>query len=276
MTVEGRVFDEERALYGVKDTLVRDCRFEGPADGESALKESARVTVDSCHFALRYPFWHCTGLSIMSSEMTDGCRAPLWYSRDIWISDTRIHGTKALRECGGVRIGDSDILSEEFGWSVKGLHIENSKVAGAYAFLRAEKLCLQNVTFSGKYSFQYVKGAQLYGCTLDTKDAFWHTKNVTVCDSVLAGEYLGWYSEGLTLIRCKIVGTQPLCYAKRLRLIDCEMEACDLAFEKSDVRATLLGHVDSIKNPHKGKIVLNSVGEILRDDKDARCAVVIK
>ena len=31
-------FDEERALYGIKDCEVKGCSFDGPADGESAFK----------------------------------------------------------------------------------------------------------------------------------------------------------------------------------------------------------------------------------------------
>ncbi len=37
--IENQTFDMERALYGSKDILVRDCFFDGPADGESAFKE---------------------------------------------------------------------------------------------------------------------------------------------------------------------------------------------------------------------------------------------
>ena len=44
--IENAVMDEERALYGMADTDVAHCRFEGPADGESALKECDRVTVE--------------------------------------------------------------------------------------------------------------------------------------------------------------------------------------------------------------------------------------
>ena len=38
-------FDEERSLYNLKNTLVEDCRFEGPADGESVLKEARNIHV---------------------------------------------------------------------------------------------------------------------------------------------------------------------------------------------------------------------------------------
>ena len=92
----------------------------------------------------------------------------------------------------------------------------------------------------GKYSFQYTENCIIKNSYLDTKDAFWHSKNVTVINSVVKGEYLAWYSENLKLINCKIIGTQPLCYAETV-LENCEMIDCDLAFEKSEVMASIKG-----------------------------------
>ncbi|MBR5601782.1 MAG: DUF3737 family protein, partial [Clostridia bacterium] len=46
-------YDEERAFYGERDIFVHDCRFAGPADGESAFKECAEVQVAKCQFDLR-------------------------------------------------------------------------------------------------------------------------------------------------------------------------------------------------------------------------------
>ena len=37
--IENQTFDRERALYGSNGILVRNCSFDGPADGESAFKE---------------------------------------------------------------------------------------------------------------------------------------------------------------------------------------------------------------------------------------------
>ena len=123
----------------------------------------------------------------------------------------------------------------------------------------------------GKYSFQYMKNLEITDSVLDTKDAFWHSENVTVRNSVVKGEYLGWFSQGLTLIDCKISGTQPLCYCKDLKLINCTMEDTDLSFEYSDVEADVRGHVLSIKNPRSGSIVVDSVGEIIREDPVMEC-----
>ena len=106
---------------------------------------------------------------------------------------------------------------------------------------------------------------------LDTKDAFWHSKNVVVKNSVIKGEYLAWFSENVTLINCKISGTQPFCYCKGLQLIDCTMEGCDLAFEYSEVTATIQGKIDSVKNPKSGTITCDEVGEIIMEDSVMPC-----
>ena len=112
---------------------------------------------------------------------------------------------------------------------------------------------------------------------LDTKDAFWHSKNVTVRNSVVKGEYLAWYSENLTLENCKIIGTQPLCYCKNLRLVDCETEGCDFSFEYSDAEVTVLGNILSVKNPKSGRIIADSIGEIiLTPDSKYPCNAEIK
>lgn len=274
-TIENRVFDEERALYGTKDLAVVNCRFDGPADGESAFKECENIIAQDCFFNLRYPFWHVRGLAISGSEMTENCRAALWYSRDIKISNSRLHGIKALRECDDAQITDCSIISPEFGWSARGVRMENTQAQSEYFMLRAEKLHFENVAFKGKYSFQYVKNAVIEHCDFDTKDAFWHAENVTVRNSTVKGEYLGWYANGLTFENCKIIGTQPLCYCKNLTLIDCEMIDTDLSFEKSDVNAALTAPIVSIKNPHSGRITVPAAGEIIMDDENARGEVVI-
>lgn len=273
--IENQTFDMERALYGSNGVLVKNCSFDGPADGESAFKEGRDVKAEHCFFNLRYPFWHDHGLKIMDSEMTELCRAALWYSDHVEIADSKLHGIKALRECRDVLIKNCEIISPEFGWSVRGIRMEDSTAVSEYFMMRSENLTFRGVNFKGKYSFQYIKNAVFENCVFETKDAFWHGENITVKDSVVKGEYLAWYSNGLTLINCKIIGTQPLCYCKNLKLIDCEMIDTDLAFEKSEVEATVTTKVVSIKNPLSGCIVVPAVGEIIRDDKEAKGEIVI-
>ena len=268
-------FDEERAMYGKHDLTVTDCAFDGPADGESAFKECSGINVKNCYFNLRYPFWHDHGLSVTGSELTSLCRAALWYSDNINIANTKLHGIKALRECAVCEIYDSDIISPEFGWSSRDIKMERCRAEGEYFMLRAENLDVKDFIFRGKYSFQYIKNSRFENCEFDTKDAFWHAENVTVINSVIKGEYLSWYSDGLTLINCKIIGTQPLCYCRNLRLVDCEMTETDLCFEKSHVQATLTAPVISIKNPASGTIYVPAVNDIIKDDENSHGDIII-
>lgn len=272
--IKNESFDEERAFYGSVGANLENCRFDGPADGESAFKEAKDVFVKDCCFNLRYPFWHDEGVKIISSEMTEFCRAALWYSRDVEIKNSKLHGIKALRECENISLEDTSIISPEFGWFSKKVEMKRSWASGEYFMMRSKELYFDEVSLKGKYSFQYVENSVFDGCDFDTKDAFWHAKNVTVRNSRIKGEYLAWYSENLTLENCVIIGTQPLCYCKGLVLINCEMHGCDLSFEKSEVEATLTKEIDSVKNPICGSITAPSIGEII-DEYCTKCKIEV-
>ncbi len=264
-------FDEERALYNLQNTDVIDCVFAGPADGESVLKEARHIKLDNCTFSLRYPLWHVEGFHLHDSTIDEKTRAAIWYTKMGKITESDLGGIKALRECQTIHLRDCNVVSQEFGWKCDTITVADCKIESEYLFLDSKNVKLDHVEMKGKYSFQYMENLEIRDSFLDTKDAFWHSKNVTVVDSVVRGEYLGWFSEGLTLVNCRIIGTQPLCYCKDLRLQNCTMEGCDLAFEYSDVIANVNGHVDSIKNPRSGVIVVDSVGEIIMEDAVMEC-----
>lgn len=264
--IENLTLDEERALYHLTDAEVRNCTFAGPADGESALKESEDITVSGCRFSLRYPFWHTRKFTVNDCVLDELTRAPLWYSENGTLRSTEILGVKCLRECRGMTLDKVHAVSPEFGWKCSDVTILDSEITSEYFLFETKKAHLKNFRLHGKYSFQYCEDLVIEDSDLDTKDAFWHAKNVTVKNSVVKGEYLGWYSEGLTLIGCRIIGTQPLCYCKNLTLIDCTMEETDLSFEYSEVNADIRGNVLSVKNPKSGKIVADSYGEIVLEN----------
>ncbi len=272
--ISNKMFGEERALYGSDGLVLRNCTFDGPEDGESALKECRDIDADRCFFNLRYPFWHDNKLKIANSEMTELCRAALWYSAEIEITDTKLHGIKALRECRQVKMTRCDVDSPEFGWSVHNIEMEHCVAKSEYFMMRSDSLNFRDVELEGKYSFQYIHDSIFDGCRFDTKDAFWHAKNVVVKNSVVKGEYLAWYCENVTFENCKIIGTQPLCYCKGLKLIQCELEDADLCFEKSEVDATITTPVISIKNPLSGRILVPSAGEVIRDDNQSGGEVI--
>ena len=274
--MEHQTLDQERALYGSHDLLVRNCSFDGPADGESAFKECAGIQVEQSFFNLRYPFWHDHGLAIRDCELTDQCRAALWYSDHITIENTKLHGIKALRECSDTVVRNCDIVSPEFGWNSRRVTMEDCAAQSGYFMMRGLELRFRNVTLKGKYSFQYIENSVFEHCSFDTKDAFWHAKNVVVRDCVVKGEYLAWYCQNVTFDHCTIIGTQPLCYCDGLKLIDCRMVDCDLAFERSKVQATVITPVVSIKNPLVGsRITVPEVRTIIRDIPEATGEIVV-
>lgn len=268
-------FGEERALYAVNGVELVDCSFDGIEDGESALKEAQNIQCNRVFFNLRYPLWHDDNICLENCDMTELCRAALWYSSNITVHSSKLHGIKALRECRDIKIYDCDVMSIEFGWFSKNIDIDNTKFAGEYFMLQAKNLNMRNSSLKGKYSFQYIENSVFENCNLDTKDAFWHAKNITVKNSVVKGEYLAWYSENITFENCTIIGTQPLCYCKGLKLINCTMIDCDLSFERSEVEATVIGNITSVKNVYSGFVKADSIGEIITDDENAKANIKV-
>ncbi len=270
MEYENLSLDEERALYGITDSIVKNCRFDGPADGESALKEAHDIKVHNSYFNLRYPLWHVTNAHVFNSQFTETSRAALWYDKNILLENCTLNGIKALRECEDITLKHTTAKSEEFIWKCRNMMLDDVVIEESeYPFFEVDSAKITKLKMKGKYSFQYCSNIEISDSEFDTKDAFWHSKNITVWDSVIKGEYLGWYSENLTLINCRIIGTQPFCYCKNLVLKNCTMEKCDLSFERSTVQAKINGTIDSIKNPLAGKIEAESIGKIIMEESVA-------
>ena len=278
MIYENIVYAKERSLYNIKKSQVINCTFEGKEDGESPLKECKDILVKDSLLNLRYPFWHNDNTTIDNCKMLTNCRAPLWYCNNVNIINTSCLGVKAVRECKEITVESSNFESEEFGWKSNKLTLKNSSFVGHYFLFDSKNIKMENCTLKGKYSFQYMDNVRIENSNLDTKDAFWHSKNVVVIDSILKGEYIGWYSDNVTLINCIIEGTQPFCYCKKLKLINCQLKNADLCFENSEVNATIIGSVESIKNPLKGKIFVDEVKDIILEDyiNEPKAKIIVK
>lgn len=256
---------EERALYGIKNSTVKNCSFEGKEDGESALKECRNISVEDCRFLLRYPLWNDDNYSVKNSFMDVTARAAVWYSHNGVFENCELNGVKVFRECKNVRVKNCKISSFEAGWRCDGISFENCSVLSEYLLSGSKNVKISGCLLDGKYALQYIENAEIENCKIYLRDCLWHAKNVTVKNSLLSGEYLAWYSENLTLINCDIEGTQPLCYCKNLKLVNCRMRNCDLAFELSAVDADVRSKIDSVRSPLSGKIEADEIGEILND-----------
>ena len=249
MQISDQYFSGERPLYASRDLQLNRVTI---GEGESGLKESRRIEAVECRFEGMYVIWECEDVTCRNCYFAPSDRAPLWYCRNLRLFDCLIDAPKAFREIDRLTLERIKMTdgAESFWYCRSGqisdLHIEQAQ----YAFMHASQLQITNIQLQGKYAFQYARNLEIHNAILDTKDAFWNSENVTVYDSEIKSEYLGWYSKNLRLVRCHIAGTQPLCYADNLVLEDCSFALdADRAFEKSSVKATIIGDITSIVNP---------------------------
>ena len=264
--IKDKEFGGERPLFGARNLRLENVTIHA---GESALKCCANIQADGCTFEGKYPFWHVNGFRINRCLFTPGARAALWYSRNLEMTDTQVDAPKMFREMDGIVLRGVDIPDgQETLWHCSNVDIRNVRIAKAdYLFMHSRYIRIEDYRQQGNYSFQYCRNVEIKNAHIDSKDAFWGTENVTIYDSEINGEYLGWHSKRLKLVRCRISGTQPLCYCKDLVMEDCVMAPdCDLAFEDSEVRATILSDITSIKNPKAGEIRCKKAGSIIIDN----------
>ena len=263
--IKDQYFEGERPLYARHGLRLEKVTF-GP--GESALKEGSDFEAEQCEFNGKYPFWECRKVTVRNCVFREGSRAALWYSRGFQMADTLVEAPKMFRRIHGVQLENVRFTNAlETFWDCRDIQLKKVDVEkGDYLFMHSEDIKIDSLNLQGNYSFQYAKNVVIRNSYLDTKDAFWEAEDVTVYDSTIVGEYLGWYAKNLRLVNCKIGGTQPLCYCDNLVLENCVLEAdADLAFEYSDVEASILGPIVSVKNPRSGRIVADSYGDIILD-----------
>lgn len=278
-TISNEEFGGERPLFASHDLRLENVTIHA---GESALKECSNIEAINCRFEGKYPFWHVDKFFIKDCLFTEGARAALWYSRNLVMKDTLVEAPKMFREMENLDIENVKIPNAlETLWHCKGVKLKKVEIDKAdYLFMHTDDIEIEDYKQQGNYSFQYSHNVTIRNSEIYSKDAFWGTENVTVYDSIIIGEYLGWHSKNLRLVNCRIGGTQALCYAKGLVLENCTLDAdADLCFEYSDVNADIKGHVTSIKNPSSGKIIADSVGEIIIDEnikQPANCEIIIR
>lgn len=264
--IKNTEFGGERPLFASHNIKLENVTVHA---GESALKECSNVEVDRCRFEGKYPFWHVDGFVIRNSVFTPGARAALWYSLNLVMEDTLVEAPKMFREMDGVKLVNVSIPdAQETLWHCRNVELENVEVKNAdYLFMHCDNIKIKDYRQDGNYSFQYCRNVEIRNAVINSKDAFWNTENVTVYDSEINGEYLGWHSRNLRLVNCRLSGTQPLCYAHGLVMENCVMaEDCDLAFEESELDATVNSVITSVKNPTTGVIRAKGYGEIIIDE----------
>lgn len=259
--LKGGIYTGERALFSSHGLRASDAVFE---DGESPLKESSNIELESCTFRWKYPLWYCRGVVARGCTLDATARSGIWYTDNIEMTDCKIDAPKTFRRSSDIRLRDVDFsLALESLWNCSRVDMRRVGVKGDYFGMGSSDVYAEELDVLGNYIFDGGKNIEVKSSRLISKDAFWNCENVVVRDSYIEGEYLGWNSKNLTFINCTIESNQGLCYMDGVTLVNCRLVHTDLAFEYSRVDADIRSSVDSVKNPISGRIIADSIGEII-------------
>lgn len=260
-TITRQTIYDERALFHISGAEITECVFDR---GESPLKESSNLTIDTTLFRWKYPLWYCKHVKMTNSVLFEMARAGIWYTDDITIEDTVIEAPKNLRRGKGITLKNVNFPNAaETLWNCDGVRMENVTAKGDYFAFNTNNIEADHFTLVGNYSFDGSKNIVMRNSRLLSKDAFWNTENVTVYDSFISGEYLGWNAHNLRLVNCTIESLQGLCYVDRLVMENCRLINTTLAFEYSDVKADIRGKIDSVLNPGSGTIRADHIDRLI-------------
>ncbi len=265
-TVRQKKFTGERALFQAKDLYIYDTIF---AEGESCLKESNNIVLESSGFQWKYPLWYSSDIRVKNCMWHEMARAGVWYTNHIKVEDSMIDAPKNFRRCNDVSLMDVSFSdAQETLWSCQDVRLEKVFARGDYFAMNCADLVADGFTLYGNYSFDGASNVVIRNARMISKDAFWNSENVTVYDSYISGEYLGWNARNLKLVGCTVESLQGMCYIDHLVMENCKLINTTLAFEYSTVEADIKGNIDSVFNPSGGKIRADSISRlILEKDK---------
>lgn len=261
-----QTFTGERALFQSHNLDIAHCTF---ADGESPLKESRNLKIKNTTFQWKYPFWYCSDVLVEDSVLFEMARAGIWYTNKITMRNVLIEAPKQFRRAQDIVLEHVDMTQAlETLWNCSRITMKDVTARGDYFAMGSSEIEIDGFNLVGNYSFDGVSNMTIRNAKLLSKDAFWNCENVTVYDSFISGEYIGWNSKNVKFVNCTIESEQGLCYMEDVVLENCRLLNTDLAFEYATADATIIGHIDSVKNPIGGTITADSIGEIIFDNPE--------
>ena len=261
--IDGGEFTGERALFNSSNLEIRNARFHS---GESPLKESEKIELFSSEFCWKYPLWYCKDIIAVETALRETARSGIWYTKGIKMTDCLIEAPKTFRRSSRVFLTRVDMpKADETMWNCDTVHLEDVRIRGDYFGFGCSNVFADGIEVDGNYLFDGGKNITVKNSRLISKDAFWNCENVLVENCYIAGEYLGWNSKNITFINCTIESNQGMCYMQNVVMRDCKLIKTDLCFEYCTVDAEINSHIDSVKNPISGRIVAESIGEIIHE-----------
>lgn len=267
-TIEQQLLTGERALFGGHDLNIQYSTF---ADGESPLKESRHIELHHSLFKWKYPLWYSENITLENCTLFEMARAGVWYTKNISLKDCTIEAPKTFRRSSEITLTNVTMPNAgETLWNCDRIQMTNVTAKGDYFAMNSQNITVIGFNLVGNYSFDGCRNIEIRNARMLSKDAFWNCENVTVYNSFISGEYLGWNAKNVTFVNCTIESAQGMCYMENIVLKDCRLLNTNLAFEYATVNATVLGSIDSVKNPYSGRIEASSIGELIFDDPEIK------
>ncbi len=262
--IEDTLFEGERSLFKTNNATIKNCIFD---NGESPLKESHDLVIESTSFKWKYPLWYGSNIKISSSHFFENARAGIWYTDDVDMRNCLIIAPKQFRKCRRIYLEHITFTNaSETLWACDEVTMNDCSVKGDYLLLNSSNIKVNKLDLEGNYPFDGGRNIEINDSKLLTKDAFWNCENVIVRNSYISGEYLAWNSRNVTFENCVIESHQGLCYMKNVKLVNCCLINTDLSFEYSEnIDASICSSIDSVKNPSSGIIRSKKIKELILD-----------
>lgn len=211
--------------------------------------------------------WYSNNVTLENCVLFDTARSGIWYTHNIEINNSLIAAPKTFRRANNIRLNDVDMPNAlETLWNCQDIEINNASIKGDYFGFNSKNFKGTNINLVGNYFFDGGSNIEIHNSKLISKDAFWNCENVIVYDSIIYGEYLGWNSKNIKFVNCTIESLQGMCYMDNVVLENCKLINTTLAFEYSNVNATIKGSVDSVFNPSSGIIKADHIKELIIDE----------
>lgn len=255
-------FVGERALYRSTGLTIRDSVFR---DGESPLKECHDIIVTDCEFQWKYPLWYSRNIRVSDSVWQEMARSGVWYTDDIVVEDSLISAPKNFRRCDGVKIDNVCMpKAQETLWSCRNVKLSRIDAQGDYFGMNSSNIEVDGLKLYGNYAFDGGRNIIVRDSKLLSKDCFWNCEDVELEHCYISGEYLAWNTRHLCMKDCIIQSDQGLCYIDDLRMEDCRTINTTLAFEKcTGIEADIISEIDSVLNPGSGRIRSRGIRKLI-------------
>ncbi len=265
--IQDKFYEGERSLFKLEDAYIKNCIFD---NGESPLKETKDLVIESTSFKWKYPLWYSKNIKLTSCYFFENARAGVWYTDDAEFVNCLVIAPKQFRRCHNISLDHITFTNaSETLWECDGVVLNDTSVKGDYLLMNSKNIRVRGLDLEGNYPFDGCKNVIVENSKLITKDAFWNCDSVIVRNSYISGEYLAWNSKNVTFENCVIESHQGLCYMKNLAMKDCCLINTDLSFEYSEnICASICSEIDSVKNPTSGYIKAKHIKELILDEAD--------